>query len=323
MSLGRVLVTRRWPEVVEKYIRKTFDATLNEDDKSLDSQTLQQAMRDYDVLMPTVTDAVTADILSVEGRRVKMIGNFGVGFNNIDIEAAKKENIIVSNTPDVLTDCTADIAMSLMLMVARRLGEGERHLRQGDWTGWRPTHMMGRKVTGKILGLVGFGRIAQAMARKAHHGFAMEILFFDPFIEDDKAGANVKARQVQSLDELLKKADFVSVHCPSTPETRGLLNKDSLASMQSHAFLINTARGDIVDENALVEALQQDVIAGAGMDVYETEPNIHEGLLKLEQVVLLPHLGSATTETRKAMGMRVVENVEAFLQGKDIRDRVA
>lgn len=323
MSLGKVLVTRRWPASVEARVKELFDATLNESDTPLSKDALISAMQNYDVLMPTVTDAITADIITCAGRKVRMIGNFGVGFNNIDIEVAKSEGIAVSNTPDVLTDCTADIAMSLLLMVARRLGEGERHLRGGEWTGWRPTHMMGRKVTGKKLGLVGFGRIAQAMAHKAHHGFGMEISFFDPFVTDASAGAHVKAKQLGDLMALLGDVDFVSIHCPSTPETRGLIDKKAFAAMQSHAFLINTARGDIVDEAALVEALQQGVIAGAGLDVYAKEPQVHAGLLALEQAVLLPHLGSASSETREAMGMRVVENVQAFLQDKPLRDKVA
>lgn len=323
MSLGRVLVTRRWPQRVEARVAELFDATLSTNDVPLTADQLKQAMTQYDVLMPTVTDAITADILSVEGRTVRMVGNFGVGFNNIDIKTARHQGIVVSNTPDVLTDCTADIAMSLVLMVARRLSEGERHLRAGEWTGWRPTHMMGCKVTGKKLALVGFGRIAQAVARKAHHGFGMEIMFFDPFVKDTDAGRDVAASQCDNLPELLKWGDFISIHCPSTEGTRGLMDALAFATMGKDSFLINTARGDIVDEAALVTALKDGVIAGAGLDVYENEPTVSRGLLRLDNVVLLPHLGSASTETREAMGMRVVENVQAFLQGEEIRDRVA
>ena len=321
MTKPVVIVTRRWPNLVEERLLEMFDARLNEDDHVFSPQELQDAMCSADALMPTVTDKVHADIIGVEERRVKIIGNFGVGFNNIDIAAAKNHNIVVTNTPDVLTDCTADIAMLLLLAVARRGGEGERHLRNAAWTGWRPTHMMGEKVGDKILGLVGYGRIARAVARRAV-GFGMTIIYYDPYAHVDKDDP-IAAEECATLDALLAKADFVSLHCPSTAETRHLLHATSFAKMKPTAFLINTARGDIVDESALINALREDIIKGAGLDVYENEPKVPADLIKMDNVVLLPHLGSATTQTRVAMGMRVLENVEAFFHGREPRDRVA
>jgi lactate dehydrogenase-like 2-hydroxyacid dehydrogenase len=250
------------------------------------------------------------------------VANFGVGFNNIDVDAAKARGIAVSNTPDVLTDATADLAMTLLLMVARRTGEGERHLRGGQWTGWRPTHMMGTQVSGKTLGLVGMGRIARAVAHRAHHGFGMRILFHDPFPPPADVARALGAEQKQSVEEVLREADFVSLHCPATPETRHLINRERLALMRPDAFLVNTARGDVVDEAALVEALLAKRIAGAGLDVYEREPQVTQALTAMDNVVLLPHLGSATTETRVAMGMRAFENLQLFFSGKPLRDRV-
>jgi len=266
---------------------------------------------------------VTAEVLSAEPRRARIVANFGVGFNNIDVEAAKARGVAVSNTPDVLTDATADLAITLLLMVARRTGEGERHLRGGHWTGWRPTHMMATHVTGKTLGLVGMGRIARAVAKRAHHGFGMKVIYHDPFPPPADVAAALGAEPRAELDEVLREADFVSLHCPATPETRHLMNRERLALMRPDAFLVNTARGDVVDEGALVEALQQKKIAGAGLDVFEREPEVTRALLSMENVVLLPHLGSATTETRVAMGMRALENLRLFFGGKPLRDRVA
>ena len=322
MSKPVVVVTRRWPNAVEERLIDLFDARLNEDDHPFSQQELCEAMKTADALMPTVTDKVNAEVIGVAGRKARIIGNFGVGFNNIDIDAAKQNDIVVTNTPEVLTDCTADIAMILLLSVARRIGEGERHLRGGEWTGWRPTHMMGQKVSGKTLGLIGYGRIAQAMARRAL-GFGMTIIYYDPYVDSAKLDKNVPASSLSSVNEVLARADFVSLHCPSTPETRHLINSESFAKMKPTAFLINTARGDIVDESALIAALREDVIKGAGLDVYEKEPKVPADLIKMDKVVLLPHLGSASTQTREAMGMRVLTNVEAFFAGKPPPDRVA
>ncbi|HEX6107376.1 MAG TPA: D-glycerate dehydrogenase [Gemmatimonadales bacterium] len=317
-----VVVTRRLPEAVERELSQDFEARLNQDDRPLGPEGLMEALRSADAVLCTVTDRFTPEVLAAEPRRAALLANFGVGFNHIDIAAAKARGLAVSNTPDVLTDATADLAMTLLLMVARRAGEGERHVRAGAWTGWRPTHMLGTQVTGKTLGLVGMGRIARAVAQRAHHGFGMRVVFHDPYPPSAEVAASLGAEPRDSLDAILREADFVSLHCPATPETRHLMNRERLARMRPEAYLINTARGDVVDEAALLEALRGRRIAGAGLDVYEREPEVTEGLLALENVVLLPHLGSATTETRVAMGMRALENLRLHFAGKPLRDRV-
>ncbi len=300
---------------------RLFDARLNPDDEPLSAEELKQAIASADALLPTVTDRVTAEVLGAP-RRTRIIANFGVGYNNIDVEAARAQGIAVTNTPGALTDCTADLAMTLLLSVARRAGEGERHLREGSWTGWRPTHMMGTKVTGKTLGIIGLGRIGQAVARRAHHGFGMRILYHNrtPVPDEQIAGLDAEFR---SLEDLLAESDFVSLHCPATPDTRQMINASTLELMKPGAFLINSARGDVVDEAALVDALRSGALAGAGLDVYEGEPAVTPALVEMDNVVLLPHLGSATTETRVAMGMRAVANLQAFFNGDPPPDRVA
>ncbi len=322
MTRPVVVVTRRLPAEVEAELQKDFDARLNPDDKPLTPAQLQDALRTADALLPTVTDKFTAEVLAAEPLRARLLANFGVGFNHIDVNAAKARGLSVSNTPDVLTDATADIAMILLLTVARRTGEGERHVRAGQWTGWRPTHMIGTQVSGKTLGLIGMGRIARAVARRAHHGFGMKVLFHDPFPPSPQEAAALGAEGLASLDEVLERSDFVSLHCPATPETRHLMNAERFGRMRKTAFLINTARGDVVDEAALVAALQSGLIAGAALDVFEREPAVTPALLTMENVVLLPHLGSATRETRAAMGMRALENLRLFFSGKPLRDRV-
>lgn len=317
-----VVVTRRLPESVEAELTRDFDVRLNREDKPLGSEGLQSALQSADALLCTVTDRFTAEVLSAEPLRARMLANFGVGFNHIDTEAAKARGLTVSNTPDVLTEATGDIAITLLLMVSRRTGEGERHLRSGAWTGWRPTHLLGTQVSGKVLGLVGMGRIARAVAKRAHHGFGMRVIFHDPYPPSPSEAASLGAEPRASLEQVLEQADFVSLHCPATPETRHLMNRERLALMRRTAFLINTARGDIVDEAALVAALEDGTIAGAGLDVYEREPQVTPALLAMENVVLLPHLGSATQETRVAMGMRALENLRLFFSGAPLRDRV-
>jgi lactate dehydrogenase-like 2-hydroxyacid dehydrogenase len=317
-----VVVTRRLPGTVEEELSRDFEVRLNRDDSPLGPTGLQDALRTADALLCTVTDRLTADVLGAEPLRARLLANFGVGFNHIDTEAAKARGLAVSNTPDVLTEATADIAMTLLLMVSRRAGEGERHVRGGGWTGWRPTHMLGSQVSGKVLGLVGMGRIARAVAKRAHGGFGMRVIFHDPFPPSPAEAAALGAEPRQTLEQVLEEADFVSLHCPATPETRHLMNRERLARMRRGAYLINTARGDVVDEAALVEALSDGTIAGAGLDVYEREPQIAPALLAMENVVLLPHLGSATTETRVAMGRRALENLRLFFSGAPLRDRV-
>lgn len=322
MSKPKIIVTRRWHEDVEKELVARFDTRLNEDDHPMSVAELQDALRNADAVLPTVSDKVNAEVLGADNIRAKILGSNGVGFNHIDLDAAKAAGLTVTNTPEVLTDCTADLAMTLLLAVARRAGEGERHLRSKSWTGWRPTHMMGTSVTGKTLGLIGMGRIARAVAARAAHGFNMKIIFHDPFppSTDDLQGLN--ASQCSSPEEVFANADFVSLHCPGGEATYHLISDDAFAAMKPGAFLVNTARGDVVEEAALVRALQSGAIAGAGLDVFEKEPTVSEELIGMENVVLLPHLGSATSETRYAMGMRVVENIEAFFSGETPRDKL-
>jgi lactate dehydrogenase-like 2-hydroxyacid dehydrogenase len=317
-----VIVTAKLPDAVEQKAKRLFDATLNLSDKPLSQAELIEAAKTADALLPNVTDKIGPDVLGAAGRRIKIVANYGVGFNNVDIVAAKEHGVIVTNTPDVLTDETADTAIALLLMAARRLPSGERMVRAGKWTGWRPTQHLGTKVTGKTLGILGLGRIGRAVAKRAHDGFGMRVLYFDPPVPMGEAkafGAEARA----TVEDVLRESDFISLHAPASPETRHMINARTLALMPRHAILVNTARGDLVDEAALVEALETGVIAGAGLDVFEQEPKVHPGLLALDNVVLLPHLGSASTETRVAMGERALSNLEAFFDGHPPRDRVA
>ncbi|MGR9071958.1 MAG: 2-hydroxyacid dehydrogenase [Gammaproteobacteria bacterium] len=323
MKKPKVLVTRKWPAEVERKLAGLYEVTFNENDTAMSPEQLKSAFLNYDAVLTTVTDPINADILKVENKRAKIIGNFGVGFNNIDINTAKEQGLVVTNTPEVLTDCTADIAMLLLLMSARRGGEGERHVRNREWSGWRPTHMLGHKVTGKTLGLIGFGRIAQAVAQRAHFGFGMKIVFTDPYPPSPETVEKFKATPCSTIEEVLPQADFVSLHCPGGAGTKHLINETRLRLMKPTAHLINTARGDVVDSKALIKALKQGWIAGAGLDVFEGEPNLDDGFLELENISMLPHLGSATEETRVAMGNRVLENIAAFFAGNEPRDRVA
>ncbi len=322
-SKPRILVTRRWPAAVEQVLADRFDATLNERDVPMTAAELGGALRAYDAVLPTVSDRLPAELFAGGGLRAKILGNYGVGYNHIDVAAAKAAAIAVTNTPGVLTDCTADIAMTLLLTVARRAGEGERQVRAGEWTGWRPTHMIGSKVTGKTLGIIGFGRIGKAMAKRCHFGFDMDVVFYNRSRVDPDEASRYGARQLDTVEDVLKVADFVSLHCPGGGENRHLINAERLALMKKGAYLVNTARGDVIDEPALVAALETGVIRGAGLDVFEVEPNVPERLRALENAVLLPHLGSATQETRVAMGMKVVDNITAFFAGREPPDRVA
>ena len=325
MARPNVLLTRRWPDAVERRLAQSYEVSVNEHDLAMDRGALVEALRTHDAICPTVTDALGGDLLDEAGAglRARILGNFGVGVNHIDLDACRRLGLTVTNTPDVLTDATAEIALVLMLMAARRAGEGERHLRAGQWTGWRPTHMMGAQVTGKTLGLIGFGRIAQAVARKACHGLGMRILYFSRRAAPTDIEAECKSERVLVLDDLLARSDFVSLHCPGGADTHHLIDAGRLEAMKSSAFLINTARGSVVDEAALADALAKDRIAGAGLDVYECEPAVAPALIGLENVVLLPHLGSGALETRVAMGMRVADNLDAFFAGVEPPDRIA
>jgi len=319
----RIIVTRRWPASVEKVLSERFDTTLNSSDVPLTQDRMRDAFAEYDAILPTVSDSLPAAVFPDGETRTRLLGNFGVGFSHIDTEAARRAGITVTNTPGVLTDCTADIAMTLLLGVARRAGEGERELRAGNWTGWRPTHMIGSRVSGKTIGIIGMGRIGKATARRAHFGFGMEVVFYNRSKVDDDETRVIGARQLPTIEDVLAEADFVSLHCPGGAENRHLMDARRLAGMKRGAFIINTARGDVVDQQALIDALCAGTIAGAGLDVFDGEPAVPEALRRMENVMLLPHLGSATEETRVAMGMKVVENVIAFFENRDVPDRVA
>jgi len=313
-TLPRIILTRRWPVRVEAELEALGEVRLRDPDIPMSRQELVDALSTADVLCPTVTDRLSADLFEQADKRTRLIANFGVGFNHIDLEAARKYGAAVSNTPGVLTDATAEIALTLLLMSARRAAEGERLVRSGQWDGWHPTHMLSAQVTGKTLGIVGMGRIGTALARQAHHGLGMNILYTKRGSLHESVELELGARRCD-LQTLLSSADFVSVHCPATPETKHLLNSTTLAWCQPHVHIINTARGDIVDEGALVEALRSGQIAGAGLDVYENEPLLASGLADLERVVLLPHMGSGTVETREAMGRCAIANVRAYIEG--------
>lgn len=320
----RVIVTRRWPETVEEKLASRFDLCVNKDDRPFSVTDIQNALQHYDAVLTTVTDTLDESVfqsLKTDSIRTRIIGNFGVGFSHIDIKAARSHGIVVSNTPDVLSECTADIAMMLVLMVARRAGEGERELRAHQWTGWRPTHLIGSKVSGATLGIVGLGRIGREMAHRAR-GFGMQIKVYNRSPIEKSVLDQFNAVQLESLDELMGSSDFISLHCPGGSENTHLINRERLSLMQSHAYLINTARGEVVDERALIEHLQTGKIAGAGLDVFENEPQINAGFYDCPNVVLLPHIGSATESTRVAMGMRVLRNLEEFFGGSKPGDLV-
>lgn len=323
-SKPSLVVTRRLPQSVEDAIGARYDVRINRTDVALTGEQLTDVLRQADFVLCTVTDRIRAEQFSGM-THTKLLANFGVGVNHIDRDAARRAGVVITNTPDVLTDDTADLALALMLMTMRRLGEGERHVRTGAWSGWRPTHLMGRSATGKTLGIVGYGRIGRAVARRASLALGMRVIWYaprDPRIDDPATDGPANAERVETLEALLTRADVVSLHCPSTPETHHLMNSARLAIMPSHAFLINTARGDVVDEYALAAAVREGTIAGAGLDVYEHEPTVVGELREMERVVLLPHLGSATIETRTAMGMRALANIDAFVRGERPPDLV-
>ena len=325
MSRPTVVVTRRLPESIEASLSEQFEVRFNRTDAPLSAQALADALRSADGVLCTVTDRFTAAHFT-SGLRARVLANFGVGVNHIDLAAAKAAGVVVTNTPGVLTDDTADVALALILMTLRRLGEGERLLRTGAWSGWRPMFMLGHAPRGKTLGVVGYGRIGRALARRAALALGMRVQWWaprEPRIEGPDDAGPPDAVRVATLEQLLATSDVVSLHCPSTAETRHLINADRLALMPPHAVLINTARGDIVDEHALVHALREGVIASAGLDVYEFEPTVLPELRDMERVVLLPHMGTSTVETREAMGACAVRNLAAVLAGEAPPDRVA
>ena len=320
---ARVFVTRRLPDATEDTLRERYDATLNATDETYSEAALVDASRQYDAIVSSVVDDIPASVFSVPGRRVRIVANFGVGFDRIAIDAARGHGVVVTNTPGVLTEDTADLAILLMLAAARRASEAERELRAGRWAGWRPTHMLGTRVNGATLGIVGYGRIGAAVARRAHRGFGMRVLFVNPRTPDAAAVSDAAAEPCASLEELLERSDFVSLHAPSRPETKHLLDAGRIARMKRGAVLVNTARGELVDERALADALEQRAVAAAGLDVYVGEPRVSERFRALDNVVLLPHIGSATVASRVAMGDRMLANLDAFFRGDPPPDRVA
>ncbi|MFZ1346493.1 MAG: D-glycerate dehydrogenase, partial [Tabrizicola sp.] len=310
--MQRLLITRRLPDRVLEAARARFDVTLRDRTEVLSPEELRAALRDYDAVLPTLGDRFQPDVFAdVSAPRAKILANFGVGYNHIDAGAAKAAGLVVTNTPGAVTDATADIALSLILMTTRRLGEGERLLRAGVWEGWHPVQMLGTHVTGKRLGLIGFGRIGKAIAKRCHYGFDMEVVFHNRSKVGDPG---LPARQVGMAEVMA--ADFVVVAVPGSKETHHLINAKALGMMQKTGIFVNISRGDVVDEHALIDALQQGRIAGAGLDVYEFEPKVPVALMALENVTLLPHLGTACLEVRESMGMMAVANLVAWAEGK-------
>ncbi|WP_374446034.1 2-hydroxyacid dehydrogenase [Stella sp.] len=316
-----VVVTRKLPDTVETRMMELFDARLNVDDQPMDEAALVAAVAHADVLVPTVTDRIDAAVLAAAGPNLRLIASFGTGVDHIDLQAARARGITVTNTPGVLTEDTADMAMALILAVARRLTEGERIVRSGKWRGWGPTFMLGRRLGGRRLGIVGMGRIGQALARRAR-GFGMSIHYHNRRRLHPDIEAELEATWWESLDQMLARMDVLSVNCPHTPATYHLLSARRLKLIQPHAFLVNTARGEVIDEAALARMLAAREIAGAGLDVFEHEPAVNPRLLRLDNVVLLPHMGSATLEGRIAMGEKVIVNVKTFVDGHRPPDRV-
>ena len=320
---ARIVLSRRWPKRIETLLEAEYEIWRNTRDHPMSAAAMRQTLRRADAFCPTVTDRVDSDVLRVPSPRTRILANFGVGFEHIDLDAARRSGIVVTNTPDVLTDCTADLAMALILATARGVVPGDRMLRAGDWAGWRPTHVPGVRVSGKTLGLVGFGRIGRAVARRAGSGFGMRVRICTPRPPPDEEARELGVEVCAGLEELLEASDFVSLHCPVTPETERMIDGPQLARMRPGSILINTARGALVNERALAEALRSGRLAAAGLDVYAREPEVTAGLRELDQVVLLPHLGSATQETRAAMGLRVKRNLDCFFAGEEPPDRVA
>ncbi len=319
-----VVVTRKLPAVVETRMRELFDAQLNIDDKPMSQAALVEAVKTADVLVPTVTDKIDAAVIAQAGDQLRLIANFGNGVDNIDVASAVQRGITVTNTPGVLTDDTADMTIALILAVARRIAEGARVIPDDDWAGWSPTWMLGRRITGKRLGIVGMGRIGQALARRAA-AFGLSIHYHNRRRIDPRTEEALNATYWDSLDQMLARMDIVSVNCPHTPATYHLLSARRLKLMKPDAILVNTARGEVVDETALARMLEAGELAGAGLDVFESEPAVNPRLLKLarqHKVVVLPHMGSATHEGRADMGEKVIVNIKTFMDGHKPPDRV-
>lgn len=323
MPSPSIIVTRSLPAPVEAVLRDRYGAVLSPDDRQLSREELGRALDTYDIVLCTLTDRLDAELIERPTRRAVFLANFGAGTNHIDLAACRRVGLPVSNTPGVLTEDTADLTILLMLAIARRAWEGDQELRAGRWTGWRPTHLLGTRVSGKSLGIVGMGRIGRAVAQRARFGFGMSVHYWSrtrlPLADE----ATLEAQWHPTLDALLASTEFVSVHCPATPETRHLINAHTLAAMRPGAYLVNTSRGDVVDEAALLDALGSGHLGGAALDVFDGEPQVNPALLAHPRIVTLPHLGSATVESRVAMGERAIANIAAWLAGAPLPDRVA
>lgn len=312
----RLLITRPLPDQVMQAAAARFEVTARASTQPLSDAELRAALTDYDVVLPTLGDLFSAQVFADVTPRAKLLANFGVGYNHIDVAAARAAGIAVTNTPGAVTEATADVALTLMLMTARRAGEGERLVRAGQWQGWHPTQFLGAMVSGKTVGIIGMGRIGKAIARRCHYGFGMEVIYHNR----SQTEAGLPARQLP-LEQVLQ-ADFVVIAVPGGPATRHLINAETLAQMQPHAILINIARGDVIEEAALVAHLAAGKIAGAGLDVYEREPQILAALMQMQNVTLLPHLGTAVEKVRVDMGMMALQNLIAHLEGGTLPNAV-
>ena len=316
-----VVVTRKLPEAVEVRMMELFRARLNIDDHRFGQAELVEAVKTADVLVPTVTDRIGAAVLRQAGPKLKLIANFGTGVNHIDLKVAEELGITVTNTPGVLTEDTADLTMALILAAPRRITEGERLLRAGKWEGWGPTLLLGHRIAGQRLGILGMGRIGQAVARRAR-GFGLSVHYHNRHRVPEATEQELDAAYWEDLDQMLAHMDIISVNCPLTDETRHMLSAPRLARLQRHAVIVNTARGEIIDENALCDLLEKGQIGGAGLDVFAEAPHINPRLLKLDNIVLTPHMGSATYAGRIAMGEKVIINIKSFVDGNAAPDRV-
>jgi lactate dehydrogenase-like 2-hydroxyacid dehydrogenase len=317
--LKKLLISQRLPDTIEAAARAQFDVTSRGEALPLSVEEAREALQTYDAILPTLGDCFPKEAFSAQSHRCKLLANFGVGTNHIDTAAAHSARIQVTNTPGAVTDATADIAMMLILMTARRASEGEALLRACKWQGWRPTQMLGMHIGGKRLGIIGMGRIGQAIAKRAHFGFGMEIQFYN---RSPKPDLQTPAKQINDLSALLSTSDIVILAVPATAQTHHLIGATELTAMQSHACLINIARGDVIDEAALIRALQTGAIAGAGLDVYEQEPHVPQALRALPNTTLLPHLGTAALEVRENMGQMALDNLNAWRQGAPLLNPV-
>lgn len=319
--MPKLLITRPLPEAVVSEVDSGVDVSVREETLPLSADEMANALDEYDAILPTLGDPLSAEVItSAKSLRCKLLANFGVGYNHIDVAAAKAAGMVVSNTPGAVTDATADIALTLMLMTCRRAGEGERAVRAGQWPGWHPTQYLGLHMSGKTVGIVGMGRIGKAIARRAALGFGMEVVFYNRSRVED---AGVPATQLETLAEVCAAADVVVMAVPATPATHHMMDAEALSHMQRHGVVVNIARGDVVDEAALIAALEAGQIAGAGLDVYEFEPNVPEALKAMENVTLLPHLGTAALEVRVDMGLMAVANLNAWFKGEPLPNAVS